>query len=447
MNHQSVFTVRRVPRVWLLAAGLAVLSLSGRAEVHTNRTPSRYLFVVETSSAVRRQSENIQGVVGQLLLSGLSGQLQTGDSIGVWTYNDKLHANFPLQTWSPAARKQIAAAVVDHLKKQKSENSSHLENVIPQLNRLVKESDKFTVLLISDGGDKVSGTPYDEEINTVFESGADDQRSTKMPFITVLRSIGGEYLGYRVNFAPWPVEFPTFPPEPVVVAKPAPPPPKPRMLPPLIVINTNSSTAPNAPSPTVLPQPVIPSKQANLPPEPGPRADAPHGHVISSPLMPETEPPPATASASLKSEVSSSEPKAQNSELDPQNLEPTTTAAMGSSRHSDDYTEAKLPPAAVHSETSSPEPTASAPSEAVMLAAASGEEENSPERELTSTGSSGPPVQLAASTPGISKQAWLLAGGALLLGIALGGLFVTLKRSHSRTRPSLITRSLDRDSR
>src|ERR1700712_1643130 len=94
------------PLVWMLVLGAfgwqPVLAQPSSAVV---RPANRWLLIVETSRAMAPRAEAITKSVGDLLRSGMNGQLRAGDSVGLWTYNNELHAGeFPLQTWSPETR-------------------------------------------------------------------------------------------------------------------------------------------------------------------------------------------------------------------------------------------------------------------------------------------------------------------------------------------------------
>src|SRR5580765_6426328 len=95
----------------LLAAGVALLflacSLLPVAAQNTNAPKptlheNRFLFMIETSRAMKSRSEGVNKVMEDLIGSGIGGQLRRGDSIAVWTYNSELYAGrFPLQQWTP----------------------------------------------------------------------------------------------------------------------------------------------------------------------------------------------------------------------------------------------------------------------------------------------------------------------------------------------------------
>ena len=72
---------------------------SAKASVSSS---NRYLFIVDTSRAMKSRADGVVKTVQDLLTSGLGGQLRRGDSLGLWIFNDELYAGrFPLQEWSP----------------------------------------------------------------------------------------------------------------------------------------------------------------------------------------------------------------------------------------------------------------------------------------------------------------------------------------------------------
>ncbi len=201
---------------------------------------SRFLFVLNTSSGMSRRSENMYNVAGNLVASGFKGEMKNGDTLGVWTYNETLHTGqFPLKKWSIQTRQDTAAALVEFIKQQKFEKRPRFTNVMESLSALTKISDRLTVLILTDGEETISGTPFDNEINASFKLNEADQRKARMPFVVVIRSEKGKFIGHTVNVAPWPVEFPRFTPEPepVVVAPPKPATEQQIIVPSLIISN------------------------------------------------------------------------------------------------------------------------------------------------------------------------------------------------------------------
>ena len=318
---------RRRARFWtglILSVCLMALSLSGHAQTsppgRINRpTPGRYLIIIETSAAMQKRSTNVLRSVDQLLTSSLAGQLHRGDTIGMWTYNNELHAGaFPLQRWTPTAGKEIMLATVQFVHELTYSKQARLAPVMTQLTKVVADSDKITVILISDGSESPTGTPFDRQIAEAFKLNNAEQRRQAMPFVTILRAAKGEFVSFKVNTPPWPIELPAYPGEPASVT-PAPteitpPPPKAKVTAPVkpvtpavvseplpVTPHTNSSATnvvavavelPTNPAPTVVaappPAPTNITPAANptpvLPPEPATAATA--GAENKMPVIP-----------------------------------------------------------------------------------------------------------------------------------------------------------------
>ncbi len=235
---------RRRLRFWPVVLLLA-LPFAGQLRAQTNAVKSapssnRYLLIVDTARSMKPRTEGLQATVRDLLESGMRGQMRRGDTLGVWTFNESLHAGlFPLQQWTPEAQKGIVTAVLGFLREQKYEKQTSLDKVLPVMDRVIKASAGITVILISDGEEEFRGTPFDDPINDFHRLWRNQQQKARMPFVTVLCARGGQITDYTVNSAPWPVEIPPLPPEvkvaPVVAKAPAPEKPHAPPVPPLII--------------------------------------------------------------------------------------------------------------------------------------------------------------------------------------------------------------------
>jgi hypothetical protein len=295
--------------LWL--AGFTVVRAAEPAAPGKKAQPARWLLIVDTSSAMERRAKAVEGVVGELVASGMNGQIHPGDELGIWTFNKELHAGVaPLQTWQPAHSNSIAGHLVAFLAKQKYEGKANFQPVLAELGRLVPASRQLTILVLADGSQPIAGTPFDAAINASYEKTRAELGRTRMPLVTVLRVHHGKYIGQNVSFAPWPVEFPPFPPEPPVTesrpATAAPPavPPVTATAKPIIIHSepkpaesTSLITAPLAPAPslplvTAPPAPVVtvapaPAAQPVIEAPPAPPAVSP-----PSAVQPSAEPMP-----------------------------------------------------------------------------------------------------------------------------------------------------------
>jgi hypothetical protein len=181
-----------------------------RNSLHANR----YLLVIESSRAMRNRADGIATAVQELIGSGMKGQMRSGDTLGVWTFNDELHTGqIPLQDWAPEGQGPITEKLCSFVRKLHYEKQGRLSNTLPTLLRLVKSSEFITVVLISEGTEEIHGTPFDTQINQSLKAWTTQQREAKMPVVTVLRATRGTITHYAVAPVPWPIDIPPLPNE------------------------------------------------------------------------------------------------------------------------------------------------------------------------------------------------------------------------------------------
>ena len=270
-----------------VATTLPGLAQTRQASGPTNQLSSeRFLLILDISSAMQKRATNVLRTVGQVFASGFYGQLHRGDTIGMWTYNDTLHTGeFPLQRWTPQSFRQITSLAVQFTQNQRYSKRSNLSPVMAQLTNVVAGSEKITVILLSDGSESLTGTPFDEQISDAFKLNADEQRRQAMPFVAVLRAVKGKFVSFKVSTPPWPIEIPAFPVEPVAAN------PEHTNSPPAKVENSKPVT------PVAVAEPKPTSTEINnpTPTPPIPAVTNPPALVESKPTPAETStnPPPA----------------------------------------------------------------------------------------------------------------------------------------------------------
>lgn len=211
LNGSELLT--RLGAGWLLTFLLA-LSLGAQETTKPSLPPGRFLFMVDTSLSMRSRAEGMLRAVEGLLATELDGRLRPGDSIGLWTFNNEVHAGqFPLQTWTPATRSAATANVLEFLRQQRYEKKTDLDKALRKALPLVRASPTITLLLFTDGEQPVSGTPFDDAINATFREARRAQARARMPFVTVLRAERGQITSHVVGLPPWPIVIPTLPVE------------------------------------------------------------------------------------------------------------------------------------------------------------------------------------------------------------------------------------------
>ena len=261
-----------VPRRWLVA-GLLGLILLPRAWAQTSSPAERWLLIFDTSATMKKYLPGTEAEVKGLLASQISGQLQAGDSLGVWTFGKELHTGqLPLVTWDPERAAATASNIVALVHKANYTGDTTWTVLQPVLGQLIKNSERLTVIVFCDGLGDVDWTPYNDGINRTFSQALPDRKKARQPFVLLVRTQRGQFTGCTVNFPPGALNVPPFPliPEPVKeipVATNPPPPVVPVVkapvisAPPLIIVGTNVTMGTNAP---VLPK-TMPSMVTSIP--------------------------------------------------------------------------------------------------------------------------------------------------------------------------------------
>ncbi|MCS7336929.1 MAG: hypothetical protein NZ739_01640 [Verrucomicrobiae bacterium] len=198
---------------------IACASLRAQTNVATaapaRKQSGRYLLIFDISAGMRSRAKMVEQTVSALITSGMQGELRPGDSIGVWTFNNRLHTGkFPLQEWAPDRADEIVARLAEFLQTRKYERKADWAEVMPRLNHVVRSSERLTVVLFSDASLRIHGTPFDAELNAMYAEHERTMKRTRAPFVTVLRAQRGRFIGASGTLAVWPIHFPPFTPEP-----------------------------------------------------------------------------------------------------------------------------------------------------------------------------------------------------------------------------------------
>jgi len=268
--------------IWVLA-GVLLSAAPSRADeperIH-RRMANRFLFVVDTSSAMRPRTNGVEKTLVGLIESGMNGELRPNDTIGLWTYGERLNTDFPMLVWSEKSKDALADQVRDYLGSLHYEKRSRLESVLPALGPVMADSERLTVIFVFDGSGVMRGTRFDKDINALHKKYAREFRAAHEPVVTVLAARDGVVFDYTINY-PGTVIVPHTadplpPPEtnapPVAVQTPPPPPVEPTPPPrghDIILSGTNLAKPPSvAPPATEVAAIVTPAPVTHAPPPP-----------------------------------------------------------------------------------------------------------------------------------------------------------------------------------
>ncbi len=232
---------------WAIAV-LLLLAVAVQAEPQERR----WLFVFGTSSAMKKRLPAVEAEI-KTLLNSTNALLAKGDSLGIWTFDDKLHlGEFPLTTWTPERSPLLVSNLTTFLRKQRFAGSHKPDALQPTLNRIIEDSERLTVVIFCDSSEEIHWTPYDQGINDALKQAAAERKKSARPIVLLLRTQMGKYVGATVTLPPLAVNAPPFPlllreQKPVVTNPPpvvAPVVPK-VVAPPLIIVGIHVSTNAN----------------------------------------------------------------------------------------------------------------------------------------------------------------------------------------------------------
>lgn len=359
-----------------VALGVGMGAAWGVQEKSTSTTGNRFLFIVENSSAMSRRDLGLRQSIFELVNTGLRGHMQSGDTFGVWTFNTTVDTRFPMQTWEANARLDLGTRVNTFIRNQGYHKRSHLNEVMLDLANVAASVGDLTVVLLNDGNDKMSGTPFDREINDLYRQIAPDAAKDKLPVLTGLTIRGGTYVAYSVVSGGDPLELPPPPERP----RPAKVPSKPsksavasktpaRVIPPIIITRDGKDpeagdepdvkpatkavtvVSPAAPTSNRAPESVLPGSAQGVQ-TPSKTADSVPPRVEPSPVRAASREEKVAASSSNASNAATVTPLAQSTSSSPPvpvattAVPSTSSAALHPSPEKPSITVPATPPAA-----------------------------------------------------------------------------------------------------
>ena len=451
----------------------------------------RFLFVVDISEGMRATDAANRQALFDMLFTGLDGQMRTGDTFGLWLYNDKLHAGtFPMQIWDEKDPLPAASLATKFLRDQPYAGKSRPGVFMPPLRKLIEGVRDVNVLVISQCKPALQGTPFDTNIAAIVRRKRDERETAAKPFVTALVARKGEIVSGGVVIAGEAIVLPERPP-PLLAARGT---NSPTSLP-----SPNIANSSNSPAPPTKPKGIVNSistsefrvqgsellSNSTKPPtialEPGPATAKPEPATLNP------EPPVQTTATLTPQAALPSKPKvlqfvtqtnvvptnevaaiALHTELTPTNLAaaPTSPTKIQNSapgisdlvaafqpgtRNPEPGTETAKPEPAItttNTEPRQPANPAAAPTIPVaasvtsLVKALDAEPIPVAAREPASNDRTPATAAVVAPSPGPSS-ALLLTIGIVLFAACVGLLLLVLRRLRPRSQGSFITRSME----
>jgi hypothetical protein len=172
----------------------------------------RFLFVVDISAPMRATDAANRQALFDMLFTGLDGQMRSGDTFGLWLYNEKLHAGgFPMQIWDEKDPLPAASLATKFLRDQPYAGTSRPGALMPSLFKLIENVHDVNVLVISSGKPALKGTPFDTNIAAIVSRKRNERETAQKPFVTALVARGGTIVTGAVVIAGEPLLLPERP--------------------------------------------------------------------------------------------------------------------------------------------------------------------------------------------------------------------------------------------
>lgn len=175
-------------------------------------TAERFLFVVDTSSSMKRLDAANRQALFDLVYYGLNGRMLPGDTFGIWTFDEDIHTGeFPLQIWNPAQNLELASQAATFLKSRRYKGETRSQPMVGKLMSVIRAVKDVNIFVISDGDAALTGTAVDEAVNASYTAKAGDRRKAKKPFVTTLVARNANIVYGLVTIAGEPIELPPRP--------------------------------------------------------------------------------------------------------------------------------------------------------------------------------------------------------------------------------------------
>jgi hypothetical protein len=180
----------------------------------------RFLFIVDMSEDMESLKDPLEATIYDLIRSGLYGQMQSGDTFGLWTFDKLPHAGkFPVQVWDARKATSIGAIAAAHLSNHHYDKSADLKPVTELLMTVIQAVTNLNVFIISDGDTAMRGTPFDKAINAEYKKKRRERSSAKRPFVTTLIARDSQIVSNSVVIAGQQIVLPARPLPPAINAK------------------------------------------------------------------------------------------------------------------------------------------------------------------------------------------------------------------------------------
>ncbi|MDB6032162.1 MAG: hypothetical protein JWM16_2500, partial [Verrucomicrobiales bacterium] len=163
---------------------------------------AKFLFVVETSAAMKHFEHDGRQVLFDLVYSGISNQMHTADTFGIWTFGEHVSAGiYPMQVWSGEKSMAQASQIGVFLKNERYRGKPRADLAIAKALTVVKAVKDVTVVLIMSGESSLGDSELEVKLRETYHRKSDLARQQKLPVVLTFCSTGGEIAMAAVTLA------------------------------------------------------------------------------------------------------------------------------------------------------------------------------------------------------------------------------------------------------
>lgn len=195
--------MNKLLRLWWFWTSLGVLCTSPLG-LSQGSPELRCLFLVDSSLGMAEHRNALSNAISDKILNGFDSHIHPGENFTVWTFNETLAKNRYLpMTWSPRMSDLLAQRVSHALANQVFEGAARMDLAIAEASKLAVFSETLTVVVLSQSGTPVTGTPFDSILRERYREFTSRKPGSSFTITTLVAQKG--------RFAGWSIEVPGAP--------------------------------------------------------------------------------------------------------------------------------------------------------------------------------------------------------------------------------------------
>lgn len=170
------------------------------AEPPKTPQPLRYLFLVEISSDMATLQVPSAQTIHDIILRSFEGEIKPGQLYSTWFYGSRVQTNPPI-VWREGHEAAMARYTANLF-------SGRVFSRLPQRATLgeaapfIAASPKLTIFLFTDGSHPISGTPFDDAVNSALEKRYSAFQRAEKPFVVTFFASKGKLIDATVTTKP-----------------------------------------------------------------------------------------------------------------------------------------------------------------------------------------------------------------------------------------------------